>query len=64
MILAILQARMTSPRLPGAAMAPLRGAPMILPPAERSPPAPASSTRLPRSQFPLCPFPARRPHIC
>lgn len=29
MILAILQARMTSPRLPGKAMAPLRGEPMI-----------------------------------
>lgn len=29
MILAILQARMTSPRLPGKAMAPIRGEPMI-----------------------------------
>jgi len=29
MILAVLQARMTSPRLPGKAMAPLRGEPMI-----------------------------------
>ena len=28
MILAILQARMTSPRLPGKAMAPLRGEPI------------------------------------
>lgn len=35
MILAILQARMTSPRLPGKAMAPLRGEPMILRQVER-----------------------------
>ena len=35
MILAILQARMTSPRLPGKAMAPLRGQPMILRQVER-----------------------------
>ena len=35
MILAILQARMTSPRLPGKAMAPLRDQPMILRQLER-----------------------------